>query len=150
MLIGNGAQQSLQAAVEVAREDIATARAPLAVVDPGKAVRIRGHVSMLISLHVFGPAFRCESDKHGRSCIRMTDELSGEAVVIVVDEPSLASLCEAVHAAARDHDVEAETRRLIELGREYERMLASGQDRADRLALRPAPHDDEHGPGCGR
>jgi hypothetical protein len=58
---------------------------------------------------------------HGRPRIHIGGYIGyGGEVTILVDEPSLASRCEAV-----------DNRLLIELGRQYEQMLESHQIRAD-------------------
>jgi hypothetical protein len=87
---------------------------------------------MLITLHVYGPVFRCGSEEHGRPRIHIDGGITGGDVTIVIDEPSLACLREAVDKAAHGDDVEVDNRRLIDLGRRYERMLETGQIRADQ------------------
>src|SRR5262249_19766365 len=89
-LVTPDAMKSLQAAVVAAKgEGMATARPQFSVVDTAMAERLqrsRG-ASMLISLHVYGPAFRCGSDEHGRPRIHIGGYRGGGEVTLAVDEP---------------------------------------------------------------
>jgi hypothetical protein len=106
---------SLREAVEAASQAIAAV--PPSVAATESRLQHKGvDTALAICLHVIAPVFR--ADEEGR--IHVDDDLGGDTVTLVLDEPSLARLRERAATAAKDLDAEADKRRLIELGREYE------------------------------